>query len=54
VSLSVLCVDPHGLDFNDFETMESSIREMVYLFYKNIKKNMKRQQLASRPFSYKS
>jgi len=27
-----------GFDFNDFETIESSIRERVYLFYKNFQK----------------
>ena len=45
-----------GFDLNDFETIESSIRERVYLFYKNFqkKKNMKSQQLLSRPFSYTS
>jgi len=27
-----------SFDFNDFETMVSSIREIVYLFYKNFQK----------------
>jgi hypothetical protein len=43
-----------GFGINDFDTIESSIREIrvVYLIYTNFQKNMKCQQLVIHCFSY--